>query len=54
MFTRATDAGYREALPGIRMKTCVYGAATLLAEFRLAKGHDLPPTRTLMSKAAIS
>ncbi len=34
--------GYRQPLPGIRLKTLAHGARTLLAEFRLEKGRVLP------------
>lgn len=42
MFTRASDAGYREVLPGIKLKTVAHGARTLTAEFRLQRGSVLP------------
>ncbi len=42
MFYKADDNGYRQALPGVRMKTLIYGDKTLLAEFRLAANHALP------------
>jgi quercetin dioxygenase-like cupin family protein len=42
MFITATSDGYKYVLDGIRMKTLVYGAKTLMVEFRLAKGADLP------------
>lgn len=42
MFSYHTDTGYRESLPGIRQKTLVYGQHTLMVEFLLDKGSDLP------------
>lgn len=42
MFAHATSTGFREALPGVAMKTLVHGAKTLLTEFRLKAGHVLP------------
>lgn len=42
MFSPASDADYRDALPGVRFKTVAHGARTLMAEFRLAKGAVIP------------
>lgn len=42
MFTKKSDDGYRTPLPGIRMKTTVYGEKTLMTEFRLEKDSVLP------------
>ena len=42
MFTRGGADGYASPLPGIRMKTLCWGGATLMTEFRLAAGHELP------------
>jgi quercetin dioxygenase-like cupin family protein len=42
MFKAQEDTGYRKVIEGIRMKTLVYGAKTLMAEFRLSQGADLP------------
>ena len=42
MFRTADSEGYRRALQGIEQKTLVFGERTLLAEFRLACGSDLP------------
>jgi len=39
--TRSTD-GYRTVAPGVELRTLCHGAATLMAEFRLAAGHELP------------
>ena len=42
MFYKCDRAGYRQVLPGIDLKTLVYGEKTLLAEFRLKQGSRLP------------
>jgi quercetin dioxygenase-like cupin family protein len=42
MFSVADPHGYRQALPGVRMKTLVHGEKTLFAEFRLAANAVLP------------
>ncbi|MFT3783839.1 MAG: cupin domain-containing protein [Nibricoccus sp.] len=42
MFTRASTTGYRQALPGVALKTLTHGKKTLFAEFRLTKGSTLP------------
>jgi len=42
MFCKAQDTGFRQAMPGIQIKTLVYGDTTLLSQFRLAGGHTLP------------
>jgi quercetin dioxygenase-like cupin family protein len=42
MFYRKDDAGYREVLPGITLKTLAYGDRTLLSEFKLQKGASMP------------
>ena len=42
MFSHHTETGYRESLPGIRQKTLVFGKNTLMAEFRLNNGSQLP------------
>jgi quercetin dioxygenase-like cupin family protein len=42
MFTKRANDGYKKILEGIRLKTLVYGEKSLLAEFRLEKGHRLP------------
>ena len=38
----ATENGYTEILPGIRIKTLCYGEAMLMSEFLLEKGALLP------------
>ncbi|MCA1792288.1 MAG: cupin domain-containing protein [Desulfotignum sp.] len=42
MFYKAQDNGFKQAMPGIQIKTLVYGENTLLSQFKLAKGHALP------------
>ncbi|MBN2111444.1 MAG: cupin domain-containing protein [Methanosarcinaceae archaeon] len=42
MFSKHNKAGYKEVLPGIMMKTTVYGEKTLMTEFILEEGSMLP------------
>lgn len=42
MFTRHDPGGYIDVCPGIKRKTMVFGENTLLTEFTLEKGADLP------------
>lgn len=42
MFYKAQDTGFKQAMPGIQIKTLVYGDNTLLSQFKLAEGHTLP------------
>jgi len=42
MFTIKSTEGYKDALPGIRQKTLVFGERTLMVEFLLKSGHTLP------------
>jgi quercetin dioxygenase-like cupin family protein len=42
MFCKRGNNGYTQALDGIKLKTLVHGDKTLLAEFRLEKGSQLP------------
>lgn len=42
MFYKRDTGGYKQALEGIELKTLAHGEKTLLAEFRLKKGSDLP------------
>ena len=42
MFSTPSSRGYKKALPGILMKTLVFGKKTLLTEFRMEKGSMLP------------
>ncbi len=42
MFQKHLETGYNPAIPGIEMKTLVYGENTLMTEFLLKKGSLLP------------
>lgn len=42
MFYSKDMTGYEEPLPGILRKTLAYGDKSLLSEFRLLKGSELP------------
>ena len=42
MFYKRDTKGYKEVLPGIKLKTLAYGEKTLLTEFLLTKGTTLP------------
>ena len=42
MFGRHEDGDWRAALPGIRRRTLCHGSRTLMTEFHLATGSDLP------------
>lgn len=42
MFKRATEEGRLPALEGVTRQTLVYGEKTLMVEFRLDKGAELP------------
>lgn len=42
MFQKATETSFRPVLDKIRQKTLVFGANTLLTEFRLDQGAILP------------
>ena len=42
MFEKHSKDGYRQALEGIRQKTLVHGAKTLMVEFWLQKDAHLP------------
>ena len=41
-FARHSDSGYKPVLPGISQKTLIYGDKTLMAEFLLQAGSQLP------------
>lgn len=41
-FARHADSGYKPVLPGISQKTLIYGDKTLMAEFLLQAGSQLP------------
>jgi quercetin dioxygenase-like cupin family protein len=42
MFTRHSSNGYRTVAPGIDLRVLCHGETTLLAEFHLTAGHELP------------
>lgn len=42
MFIPSNNDGFRQMVDGVRMKTLVHGEKTLMAEFRLARGAELP------------
>jgi len=42
MFYKKNPHGYKQAIPGVEMKTLVYGEKTLFTEFLLKKGYFLP------------
>jgi len=42
MFAKHSDEGYLDPLHGIKQKTLVWGEKTLMTEFRLAAGSQLP------------
>ena len=42
MFQKHTKGGYTLAVPGIERKTLVHGERTLMTEFLLKKGSQLP------------
>jgi quercetin dioxygenase-like cupin family protein len=42
MFSKSNEDGYSQLLPGINIKTLVYGDKTLSAKFHLNKDSQLP------------
>ena len=42
MFVDRSDEGFVETAPGVRLRVLAHGDATLMAEFRLTAGHELP------------
>ena len=42
MFQKSSKVGYSPALPGVELKTLVHGDNTLMTEFLLEKGRQLP------------
>jgi len=42
MFYKKSGSGYKEVMDGINIKTLVYGEKTLLTEFKLNRGKELP------------
>ena len=42
MFYKVNESGYKQVLPGISLKTLVYGENTLFSEFRMEADSKLP------------
>jgi len=42
LFYKANESGYKQVLPGIKLKTLVYGERTLFSEFRMEANSILP------------
>ncbi|MBS3732415.1 MAG: cupin domain-containing protein [Desulfobacterales bacterium] len=42
MFCRQAESAWRELMPGIEVRTLVYGEKMLMAQYRLKKGSQLP------------
>jgi len=42
LFYKANQNGFKEVLPGIKLKTLVYGEKSLFSEFRMTAGSILP------------
>ena len=42
MFYQHDNDGYKQILPGIKIKTLVYGDKSLLSEFHMEQGSSLP------------
>ncbi|MDD3927441.1 MAG: cupin domain-containing protein [bacterium] len=42
MFYKVSECGYRQVLPGISIKTLVYGEKTLFSEFKMEADSILP------------
>jgi quercetin dioxygenase-like cupin family protein len=42
LFYKADESGYKQPVPGIKLKTLVYGENTLFSEFRLEANSKLP------------
>ena len=42
MFKRQADLAHRQLVDGVQLGTMVHGEKTLMAQFKLAKGCDLP------------
>ena len=45
MFTAASEMGFIKVFDGVDRKTLVFGDKTLMTEFRLYGGHELPRHR---------
>ena len=42
MFCKNDSRGYRQLVDGVQMKTLVHGEKTLMGEFHIAKGAEVP------------
>ena len=42
MFYKSNRDGYKQILPGIKLKTLVFGDKSLLSEFRMEEGSQIP------------
>ena len=42
MYVRRSSEGYREAAPGVALRSLSHGDGTHLVEFRLSGGYELP------------
>ena len=42
MYYKHSSDGYKQVLPGIKLKTLGYGEKTLITEFRMEQGSQLP------------
>jgi unsaturated pyranuronate lyase len=42
MFYKNSSIGYKEIIPGVKIKTLSYGDKTLLSEFKIGQGVSLP------------
>jgi len=42
MFNKVSSDGYKTAMEGIKIKTVAHGEKTLMAEFHMTMGADLP------------
>ncbi len=45
MFYKRDETGYQTPVEGVRQKTIAYGARTLMTEFRIARGGQIPSHR---------
>jgi len=42
MFYKKEQGGYKELIPGVKLKTLTFGDKTLLSEFKIEQGNSLP------------
>lgn len=42
MFYKKEQTGYKVIIPGVKLKTLVYGDKTLLSEFKIGQGNSIP------------